>query len=118
MPEQRKWIDQSQPQTLQAAVLFSYINAALAFLTLIVTGVGPGVLLIAAGIGANGIANEKRWGYRLSVGAAILYLFFSLALFVWISFSFYTVLNLRFAGVLVALLLHPQSREYEKIWFK
>ena len=28
------------------------------------------------------------------------------------------VLNLLFAGVLVALLLHPQSRHYERIWFK
>ncbi len=117
MPEQRKWFDQSQPQTLQAAVIFTYINAVLAVITLIGTGIGPGVLLIVAGIGANGIANEQRWGYRLAVGCAALYLLFSLALFVWISFSFYTILNLLFAGVLFALLIHPQSREYEKIWF-
>ena len=37
VPE-RQWIDQSQPQTLQAAVMFSYLNAALAILYLILTG--------------------------------------------------------------------------------
>jgi len=28
-----------------------------------------------------------------------------------------TLLNLLFAGVLFVLLIHPQSREYQKIWF-
>jgi hypothetical protein len=28
------------------------------------------------------------------------------------------VINLVFAAVLVALLLHPMSRSYQRIWFK
>jgi hypothetical protein len=117
VPEQRKWFDQTQPQTLQAAVLFSYINAGLAFLSLLIAGLGPWVLLIVAAVGANGIANEKRWGYRLAAACALLYLVSQLALFWWLPFAFSTILNLVFAGVLVGLIFHPQSREYERIWF-
>ena len=28
------------------------------------------------------------------------------------------IVNLMFGVALVALLLHPQSREYQRIWFK
>ena len=28
------------------------------------------------------------------------------------------IINLMFAVALVALLLHPMSRDYERIWFK
>jgi hypothetical protein len=31
---------------------------------------------------------------------------------------FYDPLRLLFAGALFALLLHPMSREYQRIWFK
>ncbi len=33
----RRWINQSQPQTLQGAVLFCYLNAALALLYWLLT---------------------------------------------------------------------------------
>jgi hypothetical protein len=118
VPEARRWFDKTQPQTLQAAVLFSYINAALAFLTWITAGAGPWLLLLAVGFGANGIANDRRFGYRLAAICAVLYLFGQVIFFFLFSFSFSIVLNVLFASVLVALLLHPQSREYERIWFR
>jgi len=30
----------------------------------------------------------------------------------------YSIINLMFEVALVALLLHPQSRDYQRIWFK
>jgi hypothetical protein len=32
--------------------------------------------------------------------------------------GFGMVLNLLFGGILVAMLLHPESRHYERIWFR
>jgi uncharacterized membrane protein (DUF2068 family) len=115
MPE-RKWIDKTQPQTLQAAVFFSYLNAALALLYLLVFGVGPTILLLLLAGAAYGIANERRWTYWAAVVISCLYLAGQL-IDLFRGSGFGGLLNLVFAGVLVALLLHPQSREYQRIWF-
>jgi hypothetical protein len=113
-----RWIDQSQPQTLQGAVLFSYLNAALALIFTIALGQSAFlfvfVLLAAA---AFGIANEKRVAYWAAVVLACGYLLTVLALMVD-GAGLGGILDLLFAGVLVALLLHPESRHYERIWFK
>jgi hypothetical protein len=111
MPSNR-WLDKTQPQTLMMATLLMYVNAVLALITtrsipfLLVLVVGP----VAAGWG---IANEKKWGYWLGVALAVLtVLYFALHI------SFGSIVNLLFYGALVALLLHPQSRAYRRIWFK
>src|SRR5438309_2962391 len=68
----RRWLDPSQPQTLQIAVFLLYAQAALlllfgGFLSLL------GLALVAGGIGSGyGIANEKKWGYRLGLVMALL----------------------------------------------
>lgn len=113
-----KWFDQSQPQTLQLAVLFCYLNAALAILYLIAFGATLPLVLLVAAIGANGIANEKRWGYWVAVAAASLYVLAQLVAFVSFSKSLSSVLNLAFAVLLIVLLLHPESRRYQRIWFR
>jgi uncharacterized membrane protein len=114
----RKWFDQSQPQTLQAAVLLCYLNAALAILYLITFGATLPLILLVAAVGANGVANEKRWGYWVAVVAASLYVVVQLIAFVSFSKSLSSVLNLAFAVLLVVLLLHPESRRYQRIWFR
>jgi hypothetical protein len=114
----RRWIDQSQPQTLQGAVVFSYLNAALALIFTIALGQSPFLfvfILLAAA--AFGIANDKRIAYWAAVALAGLYLIAVLALMI-AGGGFGGILNLLFAGILVALLLHPDSRHYERIWFK
>jgi len=113
-----KWFDQSQPQTLQAAVLFCYLNAALAVFYLIFFGATLPLVLLVAAIGANGIANEKRWGYWVAVIAAVVYVVTQLIAFATFAHSLGEVLNLAFAILLVVLLLHPESRHYQKIWFR
>ena len=114
----RKWFDQSQPQTLQAAVLLCYLNAALAILYLIAFGATLPLILLVAAVGANGVANEKRWGYWVAVVAASLYVVVQLIAFVSFSKSLSSVLNLAFAVLLVILLEHPESRRYQRIWFR
>jgi hypothetical protein len=119
---ERKWFDRTQPQTLQSAVLLSYLNAGIAiFYVLVSRGVSSYLLLVLLGaaLGANGIANEQKWGYVVCLGCAGLYLLFWVLLIVtFAAFSFGVLVNLLFALVLVALLLHPESREYRRIWFR
>jgi hypothetical protein len=113
---ERKWIDQTQPQTLQAAVMLSYLNAALGVLFFLIYGAGVSLALLVLAFAAYWVANERRWGYRLAVVAAIGYVVLQLVSFFLIA-GVSGLLNLVVAGILLALLLHPQSREYERIWF-
>lgn len=114
MPTNR-WLDRTQPQTLYMAVMLMYINAAFSLLSLLVYGATPVELVFVVGqvLAGWGIANEKKWAYWLGVVLAVLLLGLTL-----ISFSAGNLLTLVFEIALVALLLHRQSREYRRIWFK
>jgi hypothetical protein len=113
----RRWFDQSQPQTLQGAVMLCYFRAAFGLLWIII-GVYPlfEVVPLALGIAGYGVANEKRWGYWLGVVVAGLTVFLDLLALVMGAYGI--IFNLLFTFVLLALLLHPHSREYQRIWFK
>jgi hypothetical protein len=118
--ETRRWTNPTQPQTLQIAVFLLYANAVLGLLlgnVLSMWGSLVGlVALVGFAAGGFGIANEKRWGYKLALvvaGAEALTL-------VRIVFGYDAndfIISLMFSVALVALLLHPNSREYQKIWF-
>ena len=114
--EQRRWLDSSQPQTLQLASLLQYFNAAIALLFVLI-GAYPAwfLLLVAEGPAAFGVANDRRWGYYLAVGASVLYLLVSLV--AMLSGQGASILTLIFSVALVALLLHPMSRSYQRIWY-
>jgi hypothetical protein len=123
MAQQLQWFDRSQPQTLQNGVVLAYFQAVLTlFFTLIGGGGGLALLIaiapaLALGGGAFGIANSKKRGYWLAVVASIV--IFGLYLWaLWLGAGFGIILDLLFSGVTVALLLHPLSRSYQKIWFK
>jgi len=86
-------------------------------------GAGAGLLmlmLIAIGllIGGYGIANEKRWGYVVAVGAAILQVGLLVLFYQLRVFGFPQIMNFMFDALLVALLLHPMSRDYQRLWFR
>lgn len=116
--ETRRFTNPIQPQTLQIAVFLLYINAVFAVLggSLITL-----VLGLAEGAAGFGIANDKRWGYLLGVAAAVFGLLpFALLIVhdgVGSIFNLGILINLIFPVALVALLLHPQSRDYQRIWF-
>ena len=107
----------SQPQTLQIAVFLLYFNAAF---TLIFGGLFSvfGLLIIVGSAAAGfGIANEQKWGYGVGLAMAILP-FALLLLTLQGGSGGVNVITLMFDIALVALLLHPQSRDYQRIWFK
>ena len=122
--ETRRWTNPSQPQTLYLATWLLYINADITILFSLIGG-GPGLLgiaVVAAEIfAAYGIANEKRWGYIVGVlvaGLGLVFalwpLVFELSLIFDVSFLLYVL----FPVALFALLVHPMSRDYQRIWFK
>ena len=113
MAGQQRFFDPSQPQTLQIATVLLYFQAFFALVSPFGVAL-PFALAYAAG--GFGIANGKKWGYILALIVALLRLAVQL-----IGQTMTSALNdpigLMFAIALVALLVHPQSREYQKIWF-
>lgn len=115
-------MNRGQPQTLQVAVFLLYANAVFLVLDLLRASAFPPLfLVIAAGLvlAGNRIANERKIeGYLLGVVMS-----FSPFLLRWYYFGLgsifsTTVISLMFEIALVALILHPQSRDYQRIWFK
>jgi hypothetical protein len=113
---EHRFINRSQPQTLYMAVILCYLDVVFNLLS----GY-PGLAIVGfvLGIGAYGIANEQKWGYSVAVAASVLQI---LLLFGYAGTGAFTqlgpLLDLIFYGALVALLLHPMSRDYQRIWFK
>ena len=117
---QWKWVNQFQPQTLYMATILCYVDAVFGLLFgSVATSLLAGLITIAAlAAGGFGIANEKRWGYAVAVGGAVLQVVMLFAVFGTEVFTSTAIISLLFDAALVALLLHPMSREYQRIWFK
>ena len=107
-----QWLNRSQPPTLFNGVILLYIDGVLNILFGIgfVPILALGVAQVAAGYG---IANEKKWGYGLGLVGAFGPLVLALGGVVGLN-----LISLVFEIILIVLLLHPQSREYQRIWFK
>ena len=113
--ETRRWTNPSQPQTLQISVFLFYIDAA--FGVIYGAAFHPLGLLFVLGWVASGfgIANERRWAYLLGIGMAFVP--FALRLALGTSVTGGSIINFLFEIALVVALLHPQSRDYQRIWF-
>ena len=116
-----QWLNHGQPQTLQNATILCYIDAVLGIINGVFQVAPPVGLFIVVGLAAGGfgIANERKWGYALAVAAAVLqvaiwFIFLGLDVFSDVG----VLLSVMFDIALVALLLHAQSRSYQKIWFR
>lgn len=124
--ETRRWTNPHQPQTLQIAVILLYISAVFALILppSIYSYFGATANIAAAiamAAGAFGIANEKRWGYQLAVGVTGLGLLI-LALIALregpgIILDVGYLLLALFPVARFLLLVHPMSRQHQKIWF-
>lgn len=118
--EPRRWTNHGQPQTLQIAVFLLYANAFFTVLFVLQTQYSPLLFLAAAAgmvAGGSGIANERKWGYVLGLAMALFP--FALRLYYGGAGAVFStgLINLMFEVALVALLVHPQSRDYQRIWF-
>jgi hypothetical protein len=116
-----RWFNPSQPQTLQSAVFLCYLSAVFGLLFGVVASSQLMMLFIIVGLAAGGfgIANEKRWGYVLAVAAASLQVLMMVLIFGSRVISDINLLiSFVFDVALVALLVHPMSRDYQRIWFK
>jgi hypothetical protein len=115
-----RWFNPSLPQTLQIAVLLLYVNALFMFLGRWFAFSLGLILIVGFVAGAFGIANEKKWGYFVGLGAAVLkiVLLLSLAPLSTILNDLNLLLDFIFSIGLVGLLAHPMSRQYQKIWFR
>jgi hypothetical protein len=114
--EPRRWFDSTQPQTLQTAVVLCYLLAVLGVLFVF----GNPVLLFSLALvfAGYGVANEKRWGYYLGIVVGAINVLAALAVLKYSGFSLPALANVGFMVAVIALFLHPQSREYQRVWFK
>jgi len=108
--ETQRWINQSHPQTLLIGTYLLYFEAGFGVLNILLGGFSVFAVLLAGGAGAAGygIANDKNWAYYLGIGVSALGVLFNLG----------NILGLMFAVAQLALLLHPMSRNYQKVWFR
>lgn len=115
--ETRRFLNQTQPQTLQGATILLYINAVFAVLRI---GSGsPFVLaVILGGVAAYGIANDQKWGYYGGIAVALLALLGGILQVSLERLGFNLAVSLAFQLLLVYLLLHPMSLGYKRTWFK
>ncbi len=123
MTSTHQWLNRSHPTTLQNACILLYLNAALTVLFLTFGGGGLLFLVTLLGAaGAYGIANERKWGYILASIAAIVPLTLDAFWFVTSGgrslFHANAVIALMFHVLLAVLLFHPNSRNYQRTWFK
>ncbi len=122
--ETRVWVNPRQPQTLYIAQLLLYFQGgfSLVFAMLGARSLTIYSLVIAVGkvMAAFGIANERRWAYKLGVVVAAIPLLLVALLAATDSLGWLwgDLIGLMFDIALVALLLHPQSRNYQRYWPK
>lgn len=137
-----------QPQTLQIATWLLYLSGFFAFVSVIDKtgylgylryrfGIGLLLGLVVVGLHIGGaflMANDLKLGYRISVAAALApFLLRAFAVqdisskgFASVSLLDYiickplggSVVTVMFDGALVALILHQQSRNHQRIWFR
>lgn len=145
--DSKKWFDRMQPQTLQIATWLLYLNGFFALVSVFDKtgylgyirfrfglGLVIGLLVVAAHVmGGFLMANDRKLGYRLAVVAAFSpFVLRSVAMADLrahyefpISLVDYLLgrplggglVTIVFDAALIALLLHRQSRDHQRIWY-
>jgi hypothetical protein len=124
----RIWFNNRLPQTLVVAQFLLY--ADLVVFLLLDRGSGPLALAfgsvaaliinIAKAAGAHGIANGERWGYWLAIAAT------GLTLVSWLLVVLDSGTDVSLIGAALSMvfdiavfvaLIHPMSRQHQKVWF-
>lgn len=126
-----RWWNPSLPQTLQIGVILSYVTGVFGLIGL---GGGIGFLLVFLGIGGIfalvlniaallgcvvaglGISSERKWGWTLGLVLAVLVT--ATSVIILFLGQFQAILGLIFDVAWVVALVHPMSREYQRIYFR
>ena len=108
--QSRRWINRYQTQTLVLGNVLLYMEGVFnlsrgSFFALI------GVAMLLAGYG---IANDKKVAWKLAVASSVASVLLRLSAQAG---GLEILFSLIFPVALLALLIHPLSREYQKIWF-
>jgi hypothetical protein len=136
----QRFFNRSLPQTLQVALFLLYFRAFFGFFEILVSGRNVDLaralrgdkallvllLIVVLHVAAGYLtATEKKVGYYLAIGAALSPLVFNYWLFsvargwnIIEKLSGGSIISLIFDVALIALVLHPMSRSYQRIWFK
>jgi hypothetical protein len=132
----RRWVNQSQPQTLVIATFLLY--AGVLFVVLgsgtnigialansqdglqLLNNLGRVFVAVGGAFAGYQIAQEKKLGYYLGIAVAALPLVADVIALARnrINFVDLDLVNLIFEIALLALILHTQSRNYVRLWFK
>lgn len=144
MPEARldprRWFDRMQPQTLQIATWLLYLNGFFALVGLLdrsdwigyarsskgALGLVVGLVIVLAHVLSGFfMANDRRLGYRLGVIAAFSPFFLRFWVLsdlpfvgLWDKIAGRSTISFLFEAALCALLLHPHSREHQRLWYR
>jgi len=129
-----QWWNQSHPQTLQIGVALSYLNGVFGIIGL-GTGAGmfTGVLwvlglpaflivilnvagLVGAIIAGLLTASDRKWGYWLAVGIAAAVVLSAVVFLFTLGPA--VIISLIFDVAWLVALLHPMSRDYQRIYFR
>lgn len=140
----RKWFERSLPQTLQIGLWLLYINGAFAIIEYLdgtddlgylrgrsALGALVGLVVCVLFIGSGYlIANEKKLGYNMAIAAAFspfvvrfwAYTDFEnrmgVSVSLWDKITGSTIIGFAFDVALCALILHPMSRNHQRVWFR
>ena len=135
----RKWFDRLQPQTLQIATWLLYLNAFFALVDWLgrsswigfaryrdgALGSAMGLAIVVAFVaGGFLMANDRRLGWRLAVVAAFspfllrFWVLRDMVASTWDKLTGGRIISVMFEVALCALLLHPQSREHQRVWYR
>ncbi len=139
----RRWFDRMQPQTLQIATWLLYLNGFFLLIDVVDNSDYLGYFRVQYGWGlplgvavvvlhaAGGwlMANDRKLGWKLAVAASFTPFVLRFIAYSDIerqlngSISLYrkltggSTLSAIFEVALCALLLHPHSRQHQKIWY-
>jgi hypothetical protein len=136
----QRFFNRSLPQTLQIALFLLYFRAFFGFFEILVSSRNVDIarflrgdkamlvllLIVVLHVAAGYLtATERKVGYYLAIAAAVSPLVFNYWLYTnargWNiveRLSGGSLIGLIFDVALIALVLHPMSRSYQRIWFK
>ncbi|MBM3828434.1 MAG: hypothetical protein FJW09_07295 [Actinobacteria bacterium] len=135
----RRWFDRMAPQTLQIALMLLYLNGFFALIGFMdrsdwvgfarvvkgTLGTVVGLVVVLSFITSGLLmANDRRLGYRIGLFAAFspfllrFWIYSDSPVTLWNRISGGNTVSLLFELALCALLLHPMSREHQRVWYR